>query len=54
MRSRPASSQRLYGQITNFRTPRIMGVRRGGKRAFASLEIQIKDQKFLEILKSAA
>jgi len=31
-----------------------MGVRRGGKRAFAPLESQIKDKKFLEILKSAA
>ena len=54
MRSKHVSSQRLYGQLTKVRTPRIMGVRRGGKRAFAPLESQIKDKKFLEILKSAA
>jgi len=31
-----------------------MGVCRGGKKSIFPLEIEIKDQKFVEILKSAA
>jgi len=39
MRSKHVSSQRLYGQLTKVRTPRIMGVRTGENGHLLPLEI---------------